>query len=64
MRNNLLQNNLIRESGNKTLVARWDDIIKAYKMNVGSGDIRFLPKITQYRGRRTKIKKMKVCYAT
>ena len=64
IRNNLLTKNLIWETKNKEIVARWEDIVTAYEIDHATGDVRSIAKITKYHVNRDKIKKMKVCYAT
>lgn len=61
----MLQRNLVWESEDDgRAVAKWDDVLSAYQIDVTSGRFRLMPKLTDFHVVRKKIKKMKVSYAT
>ena len=48
IRNNLLNKNLIWLQPEKTLTARWKDIVAAYKIDTSTSFIRLVPKVTEH----------------
>lgn len=64
IRNNLLVKDLVWQTADGRLTAKWGDIICAYHIDAASGDIRAMPKITDFHVVPEKIKKMKVSCAT
>nr|CAH7720854.1 unnamed protein product [Callosobruchus chinensis] len=64
IRNNLLTKNLVWESPEQKIVARWSDIEAAYAIDNAAGSLRAMPKLTDCHINRQSIKKMKVSCAT
>lgn len=64
IRNNLLQKDLVWCSQGETLVAKWSDIIKAYYIDMGAGDFRCIPRVSEAHVIQGKMRKMKVSCAT
>lgn len=64
MRNNLMTYKLVWHTASGTVVAKWEHIICAYQIDSASGDIRLMPKITEFHVAKDKMKKMKVSCAT
>lgn len=60
----MLQRDLVWYSKDGRFVAKWDDILCAYQIDVTSGRFRLMPKLTDFHVVRQKIKKMKVSCAT
>ncbi|CAH0563112.1 unnamed protein product [Brassicogethes aeneus] len=64
VRNNLLKHNLVYYSDKQKKVAKWDHLLKAYKMDPYFGSLRCMPKLTDLHVIPEKIAKMKVSYCT
>ncbi|KAI4458086.1 transposase protein [Holotrichia oblita] len=64
IRNNLLKSNLVWIKGERRLVAMWEDIYNAYKIDNGSGQLRAMPKLTEGHVNPYKLRKMKVSCAS
>lgn len=64
IRNNLLTKNLIWETKDGTLEAKWGDVLSAYHIDYASGDVRCIPRISEFHVIPGKIRKMKVSFAT
>ncbi|KAI4455675.1 thap-type zinc finger [Holotrichia oblita] len=64
IRNNLLKSNLVWIKGARRLVAMWEDIYNAYKIDNGSGQLRAMPKLTEGHVNPHKFRKMKVFCAS
>lgn len=64
IRNNMLKKDLIRDSSDRIREAKWKDIETAYHIDCGSGNVRAIPKITEFHVVPSKIRKMKVSCAT
>lgn len=64
VRNNLLDKDLVWRTEGKEVVAKWEDIVCAYHIDAASGDIRALPKLTDFHVLPEKIRKMKVANVT
>nr|XP_022911954.1 uncharacterized protein LOC111422910 [Onthophagus taurus] len=62
IRNQLLKKNLIWKTDNEKLTASWSHIKNAYYIDVCSGDLRALRKITEEHITEEKMKKMKVAH--
>lgn len=63
MHNNLLSKYLIWKKDGEEITAKWADIETAYDIDIRTGDMRSLPKVTGRHIGSHKIKKMKVAYA-
>ncbi|XP_026675297.1 uncharacterized protein LOC113465206 [Ceratina calcarata] len=63
IRNNLLKKNLIWITHEGRVEAKWDDVVTAYKIDLSSGRLRRLPRITEGHVIPDKINKMKVIHA-
>ncbi|KAI4468052.1 thap domain-containing protein 9 [Holotrichia oblita] len=64
IRNNLLKHDLCFEINSQKKIAKWDHIYTAYKMDSYIGNIRTMPKLTEYHVNPSTIKKMKVSYCS
>ncbi|XP_017885410.1 uncharacterized protein LOC108628167, partial [Ceratina calcarata] len=63
IRNNLLKKDLIWKKNNEDVQATWKDIITAYEIDCDNGDLRMMPRITEFHVYEDKIERMKVSYA-
>lgn len=64
LRNNLLKKDISFITNGTRKIARWNDIEKAWLLDNLSGELRSMPKLTEFHVNKQKVKKMKVSVAT
>lgn len=64
IRNNLLLKNIHFQINNQHKIAKWEDIYLAWQLDSYSGELRIMPKLTEYHVSKDKVKKMKVSVCT
>lgn len=64
VRNNLLSKDITFKFDNNLKTAKWNDIYTAWQLDNYSGDLRIMPKLTEFHVSREKVKKMKVAVCT